>query len=115
VATKLFVGNLSFQTTSPDLEDLFSQVGTVASANVITDKFTGKSRGFAFVEMADAEEAQRAIERFHGTELQGRTLTVNEAKPQPERSGGGRSSFGGRGGGGGGWNKPSGGKRERRW
>jgi cold-inducible RNA-binding protein len=113
VATKLFVGNLSFHTTSPDLEDLFSQVGTVASASVITDKFTGKSRGFAFVEMADEQEAQRAIERFHGTELQGRTLTVNEAKPQPERSGGGRSSFGGRGGGG--WNKPSGGKRERRW
>jgi len=103
VATKLFVGNLSFNTTNADLEELFSQVGTVASVNVITDKFTGKSRGFGFVEMADAQEAQRAIERFHGTELQGRALTVNEAKPQGERSGG--RSFGGREGGG----------RERRW
>jgi RNA recognition motif-containing protein len=111
VATKLFVGNLPFGTVSADLEELFSQVGTVASANVITDKFTGKSRGFGFVEMDSNQEAQTAIERFSGYELQGRALTVNEAKPQGDRSGGGRS-FGGREGGG--WNK-SGGGRERRW
>jgi cold-inducible RNA-binding protein len=106
MATKLFVGNLSFDTTSPDLEGLFSQVGTVASVNVITDKFTGRSRGFGFVEMGSNQEAQAAIERFNGHELQGRALTVNEAKPQGDRSGGGRS-FGGGGGGRGG--------RERRW
>jgi len=110
VATKLFVGNLSFNTTSADLETLFSQVGAVASANVITDKFTGKSRGFGFVEMVNTQDAQAAIERFNGAELQGRALTVNEARPQ-ERSGGGRSSSGGRGGG---WSK-SGGGRDRRW
>jgi len=106
MATKLFVGNLSFDTTSPDLEELFSQVGTVASVNVITDKFTGKSRGFGFVEMGSNQEAQKAIERFNGHELQGRALTVNEAKPQESRGGGGRS-FGGGGGGRSG--------RERRW
>jgi RNA recognition motif-containing protein len=111
VATKLFVGNLPFQVTNADLEGLFSQVGAVTSVNVITDKFTGRSRGFGFVEMTDAQEAQQAIARLNGAELHGRALTVNEAKPQQERSGGGRSSFGGRGGG---WNKPSGG-RERRW
>jgi cold-inducible RNA-binding protein len=110
VATKLFVGNLSFNATSEELEELFSQAGTVASANVITDKFTGKSRGFGFVEMGSNQEAQTAIERFNGHELQGRALTVNEAKPQGDRSGGGRS-FGGREGGG--WNKSGG--RERRW
>ena len=103
MATKLFVGNLSFNTTSSDLEELFSQVGTVATVNVITDKFTGKSRGFGFVELSSNQEAQSAIERFNGHELQGRALTVNEAKPQGERSGG--RSFGGREGGG----------RERRW
>jgi cold-inducible RNA-binding protein len=116
MATKLFVGNLSFNTTTADLEDLFSQVGTVATVNVITDKFTGKSRGFGFVEMADAEEAQRAIERFHGHELQGRALTVNEAKPQESRAGGGRS-FGGGGGSDRRGNRggSGGGGRERRW
>src|SRR5262245_21825099 len=98
MATKLFVGNLSFDTTSPDLEELFSQVGTVASVNIITDKLTGRSRGFGFVEMGSNQEAQSAIERFNGHELQGRALTVNEAKPQGDRSGGGRS-FGGGGGG----------------
>lgn len=125
MATKLFVGNLSFNTTSADLESLFSQAGAVVSANVITDKFTGRSRGFGFVEMSSNQDAQTAIERFNGTELQGRALTVNEAKPQ-ERSGGGGGgrSFGGRGGGGGGgggggWNKSGGGGggggRDRRW
>jgi len=111
VATKLFVGNLPFNTTNADLEELFSQAGTVASVNIIADKFSGKSRGFGFVEMADSREAQAAIERFSGYQFQGRALTVNEAKPQTERSGGGRSSSGrdDRG-----WGKASGG-RERRW
>ena len=102
MATKLFVGNLSFNTTSADLESLFSQAGSVVSANVITDKFTGRSRGFGFVEMADNNSAQAAIERFNGAEVQGRPLTVNEAKPQERSGGGGGRSFGGRGGGGGG-------------
>jgi RNA recognition motif-containing protein len=106
VATKLFVGNLSFQATNADLEGLFSQVGTVASATIIMDKMTGKSRGFGFVEMTTNQEAQQAVERFNGTELHGRALTVNEAKPQEPRSGGGGGrSFGGGGRGG----------RERRW
>lgn len=95
MATKLFVGNLSFQTTNSDLESLFAQVGTVASATVIMDKFTGKSRGFGFVEMSTPQEVQQAVERFHGSDLHGRALTVNEAKPQESR-GGGRSF--GRGG-----------------
>jgi len=99
MATKLFVGNLSFDATTASLETLFGQAGTVASVNIITDKFTGKSRGFGFVEMGSTQEAQTAIERFNGYELQGRALTVNEAKPQESRGGGGRS-FGGGGGGG---------------
>jgi cold-inducible RNA-binding protein len=115
VATKLFVGNLSFHTTTAELEELFSQVGTVASVNVITDKFTGKSRGFGFVEMGSTQEAQAAIERFHGHELQGRALTVNEAKPQGERSGG-RSFSGGGGSDRRGYRSGyGGGGRERRW
>ena len=122
MATKLFVGNLSFNTSNADLEGLFGQVGTVSSVNIIMDKFTGRSRGFGFVEMNNAQEAQAAIERFNGHELQGRALTVNEAKPQESRSGGGGRSFGGGGGGGGGggrggFNKGGGGGggRERRW
>ena len=107
MATKLFVGNLSFQSTNADLEDLFSQVGAVASATIIMDKMTGKSRGFGFVEMTTNQEAQQAVERLNGTELHGRALTVNEAKPQEPRGGGGRS-FGGGGG-------NRGGGRERRW
>ena len=111
VATKLFVGNLSFNTTNADLEDLFSQVGAVTSANVIMDKFTGKSRGFGFVEMNSTQDAHTAIERFNGQELQGRALTVNEAKPQEPRR-----SFGGGGDGGrGGSRSGGGGGRERRW
>jgi len=101
VATKLFVGNLSFNATTADLEALFGQAGAVSSVNIISDKFTGQSRGFGFVEMGSTQEAQTAIERFNGYELQGRALTVNEAKPQEARAGGG-----GRSGGGG---------RERRW
>jgi cold-inducible RNA-binding protein len=109
VATKLYVGNLSFSVTTPDLEALFAQVGAVDSVNIITDKFSGQSRGFGFVEMRNNEEAQTAIDRFNGYELQGRALTVNKARPQGERSGGGRSSFGG------GRSSSGGGGRDRRW
>src|SRR5215471_11391474 len=119
MATKLFVGNLPFNTTPADLESLFGQVGAVSSVNIITDKFTGRSRGFGFVEMSNNDEAQTAIERFNGHELQGRALTVNEAKPQEPRSGGGRSFGGGGGGGRGGFSRGGGGgggsSRERRW
>ena len=88
MATKLFVGNLPFSATGTELEGLFGQVGRVTSANVISDKFSGQSRGFGFVEMDSAQEAQTAIEKFNGYELQGRALTVNEAKPQAPRGGG---------------------------
>jgi RNA recognition motif-containing protein len=109
MATKLFVGNLPFSATGAELEGLFGQVGAVTSANVISDKFTGQSRGFGFVEMSSTQDAQSAIEKFNGYELQGRALTVNEAKPQENRGGGGGGrSFGGGGGGGGGG-------RDRRW
>jgi RNA recognition motif-containing protein len=111
MATKLFVGNLSFNATPADLESLFGQAGAVSSVNIISDKFTGQSRGFGFVEMGSTQEAQAAIERFNGYEMQGRALTVNEAKPQESRGGGGGRSFGGGGGGGGGGR----GGRERRW
>jgi RNA recognition motif-containing protein len=93
---KLFVGNLSFQTTSADLEALFAQAGTCESASVITDRATGRSRGFGFVEMASNDEAQKAISDLNGTELQGRKLNVSEAR---ERSGGGGSGGGGGAGG----------------
>ena len=84
--TKLFVGNLTFAATTAELETLFAASGTVASVNIITDRFSGKSRGFSFVEMESEEEAQAAIERLNGNEFQGRPLTVNEARPQKERS-----------------------------
>ena len=99
---KIFVGNLSFDTTSADLEALFAQAGTCESASVITDRATGRSRGFGFVEMSSASEAAKAIATFNGQQLQGRTLNVSEAR---ERSGGGGGGGGGdrrRGGGGGG-------------
>jgi RNA recognition motif-containing protein len=98
VATKLLSVNLSFHTTNEDLERLLSQAGTVASANIILDKVTGWSRGFGCIEMSSNHEVQTAIERFNGQELQGRALTVNEAKPQEPRAGSGRS-FGSGGGG----------------
>ncbi len=93
---KLFVGNLPFSTTQEDLEALFGESGAVASVNVITDRFSGKSRGFGFVEMENQEEAQAAIERLNGSDLQGRPLTVNEARPQRERSSGPRRESGDR-------------------
>ena len=86
MATKLFVGNLPFSTSDADLEELFAQAGAVESVNIITDKFSGRSRGFGFVEMGSQEEAQAAIERFHEYDLGGRPLTVNEAKPKEPRA-----------------------------
>lgn len=109
MATKLYVGNLSFRTTSEDLREAFSSAGTVESATVIEDRDTGRSRGFGFVEMATPEEAAAAIEQFNGKDLGGRNLTVNEAKPRTERSGGG----GGYGGGGGRGGYGGGGGRDR--
>src|SRR5205085_2540948 len=93
MATRLYVGNLSFRTTSEDLRELFAQVGTVESANIIEDRETGRSRGFGFVEMATKEEANAAIEQFNGKEFGGRNLTVNEAKPRVDRGGGGGRDY----------------------
>jgi cold-inducible RNA-binding protein len=94
--SRLFVGNLAYQTMDNDLQDYFSQAGVVSSVNVMMDKFTGKSRGFAFVEMGSADEATKAVEMFHNKEFQGRALTVNIARPRedrPPRSGGGGGGF----------------------
>ena len=110
MAYKLYVGNLSFSTSSEELKELFAQAGTVESASVVEDRDTGRSRGFGFVEMASKEEGEKAIEQFNGTEMNGRSLTVNEARPREDRGnrgGGGRGYGGNRGGGGGG--------RESRW
>ena len=96
MATKLYVGNLSFKTTSEDLQQHFSQAGTVESASVIEDRETGRSRGFGFVEMATPEDAQAAIEQFNGKDLKGRNLTVNEARPKTDRGSGGGGYGGGR-------------------
>lgn len=122
---KLYVGNLSFQTTNEDLQSLFEQAGTVESVNVIEDRETGRSRGFGFVEMASNEEGQKAIEQFNGKEFNGRNLNVNEARPREDRGnrggGGGRGGFGGNRGGGGGGRRDfggnSGGRNDRspRW
>ena len=98
MSKKLYVGNISFQTTNEDLAEAFGQHGTVVSAQVVTDRETGRSRGFAFVEMSDGAEA--AIAAMNGADLQGRTLTVNEARPREDRPRGG--GYGGGGGGGGG-------------
>ncbi len=95
---KLYVGNLSFQTSSFDLEELFASVGTVESASVVEDRETGRSRGFGFVEMSSQEEGERAIAEFNGKEVSGREIKVNEAKPREDR--GGRGGYGGGGGGG---------------
>ena len=108
MGTKLFVGNLSFNTTEGQILELFKAVGNVSSCELILDKFTSKSRGFAFVEMGSQEEATKAIAELNGKELDSRALTVNEARPREERP---RGDFGGgRGGGGGG----GGGRREFR-
>ena len=122
MSTKLYVGNLAFQTTSQDLQTLFGQAGTVESASVVEDRDTGRSRGFAFVEMSSPEEATSAIEQFNGKEVGGRALKVNEAKPRENRSGGGGGrnfgggNRGGFGGGGGNYGGGNGGRRsEPRW
>ena len=103
MATKLYVGNLSFQTTSDELRDHFAQIGNVESASVVEDRMTGRSRGFGFVEMATPEEAAAAIEQLNGKEFNGRNLTVNEARPRTDRGSGG--GYGNRGGGGGGYGR----------
>jgi cold-inducible RNA-binding protein len=128
MSMKLYVGNLSFQTSSDDLQQLFAQAGTVESASVVEDRETGRSRGFGFVEMSSNEEGQAAIQQFNGKEFNGRSLTVNEARPREDRGnrgggGGGRGGgYGGnRGGGGGGGGRGGygggggGGNREPRW
>src|SRR5215211_6794615 len=102
MGSKLYVGNLSYGVTSSDLEQLFSQHGTVQSAEVIADRDTGRSKGFGFVQMGSDEEAQAAIAALHGQDHDGRALTVNEAKPREDRPrGGGGGGYGGGGGGGG--------------
>lgn len=101
MSMKLYVGNLAFSTSSEDLQQLFGQAGTVESATVIEDRETGRSRGFGFVEMASKEDGQKAIEQFNGTDLNGRNLTVNEARPREERGNrGGRGGYSGNRGGG---------------
>lgn len=127
---KLYVGNLSFSTSSQDLQELFATAGTVESASVVEDRDTGRSRGFGFVEMSSKEEGEAAIAQFNGKEINGRSLTVNEAKPRENRGGGGgggRGGYGGNRGGGGGYGGNrgggggygggggGGGNREPRW
>ena len=120
MSMKLYVGNIDFQTSEYDLEQLFGKSGTVNSTTIINDRDTGRSRGFGFVEMSSKQEGENAIAEFDGKEVNGRTLKVNEAKPQERRSGGGGGGYGGggnRGGGGGygggGNNRDFGGSRNR--
>lgn len=101
MASKLYIGGLAYSTTSDGLREFFTQCGNVLSATVITDRFSGQSRGFGFVEMATAEEAQTAISQLNGRELDGRRITVEISNPQAPRSGGGPRPGGGRPGGGG--------------
>ena len=117
MSNKLFVGNLSFKITENDLQDAFSQYGTVTEANLMMDRMTNRPRGFGFVTMSSADEAQRAIEGLHGKDLDGRALTVNVARPREDRpagggGGGGRGRGFGGGGGGGGY-RGGGGGRDR--
>jgi cold-inducible RNA-binding protein len=112
MGTKLYVGNLSFNTTENELQELFAQAGTVQEVTLMQDKFTGKSRGFAFVTMSSEEDAQNAISKFNGQTVEGRALTVNEARPREPRppGGGGGRGYGG-GGGYGGRREGGGGQR----
>ena len=112
MATKLYVGNLSYQATDQELHDLFSEVGAVSSAQVVTDRYSGQSRGFGFVEMATEDDAQKAIAAINGRNVGGRSLVVNESRPREGSGGGGGRSGGGGGGsygGGGGGGRSSGG------
>jgi RNA recognition motif-containing protein len=108
--TNIFVGNLNFQTTQEELRDIFSPYGTVEAVNLITDRETGRARGFAFVEMANRNEAENAIAALNGAELNGRAMNVNEARPKSQGGGGGF-----RGGSGGGRGRGNGGGRTPRW
>jgi cold-inducible RNA-binding protein len=108
MASKLYIGGLAYSTTSDGLREFFTQSGNVLSATVITDRFSGQSRGFGFVEMNTAEEAQNAISQLNGRELDGRRITVEISNPQAPRTGGGGGG-GGRPGGGGGGGRPGGG------
>lgn len=101
MSTKLYVGNLSFRVTSDDLQEHFATAGEVASANVVMDRETGRSRGFGFVEMASEDAANNAIAQFNGQDYDGRNMVVNEARPRDDSRGGGGGGRGGRGGGGG--------------
>ena len=115
MGTKLYVGNLSFNTTENELQELFSQAGPVQEVSLMQDKFTGKSRGFAFVTMGSEEDAQSAISKFNGQTIEGRPLTVNEARPREPRppGGGGGRGYGGGGGGYGGRREGGGGGQRR--
>lgn len=121
MARRLYVGNLPFSAGETELQELFAQAGSVDSVKVMRDMATGRARGFAFVEMSTDDEAQAAIDKFHNYEFGGRNLTVNEARPRAERSGGfggyGGGGFGGNGGreGGYGGRRGGGGRREPRW
>jgi RNA recognition motif-containing protein len=114
VPKKLYVGNLAYSVTNEDLKDLFSQSGTVESVAVVSDKFSGQSKGFGFVEMADPAEAASAIQSLDGSEFKGRNIRVNEAKPR-EAGGGGGPRGGGGGGGGRGGDRDRGGRGGNRW
>jgi len=121
--TNIFVGNLSYQTTQEDLQQAFSQYGGVERVNIVTDRDSGQPRGFAFVEMPNNADADKAMAALNGADLSGRTLTVNEARPREPRPGGGGGGGGNRFGGGGGGGRPGGGgsggggnrRREPRW
>jgi RNA recognition motif-containing protein len=109
MATKLYVGNLSYQTNDQDLSQLFAEFGTVTSADVVVDRYSNQSRGFGFVEMSTQDEANAAIEGLNGKQVGGRALVVNESRPRESSGGGGGGSRGGYGGGGGGGSRSGGG------
>lgn len=116
MSVRLYVGNLPFSVSEADVEEMFRQIGVVESTNLVTDRDTGRSRGFAFVEMDSREAAEAAIAELNGREIDGRALTVNEARPRENRAprGGGGRGFGGGGGGrGGGFNRDRGGRGNR--
>ena len=105
---RIYVGNLSYDTTEEKLKKLFSEKGEVESATLVTDKYSGRSKGFGFIEMPQADQAQAVISALNGTDLDGRSITVNEARARTESGGGGRGGYGGGGGGGGGYGRSGG-------